>query len=112
MKAWLLIGLTVYWILFILLLTPLMSGNPFVGSYSINANTGNFTGIDPNTDIEDVTLFTAVGAVIGAIGNFFLFAFLGVTTSLSGIPQLLFSAWQIFITIITSVTLISMIYEG
>lgn len=115
MKAGLAIALCFYWILFILALSPVLDGNPlYDAGYYTTADTGNFTGIDPNTDIGDVTLFTAIGAVIGAIGNFFILAFLGI-----GLPfdlptwlQLMFTGWQVFISAVTAMTLISFIYEG
>lgn len=114
MKFTPLILLSAYWLVFFLLLSPALDGNPFSATYT---TTGNFTdaeGFDPSTEIESGGFFTGVIGIFTAAGRLFLLAVLGI-----GLPgdtptwfQVIFSSWQIFVSIATILAIVSIFWDG
>lgn len=108
-------GLTVvvvYWFIFTLLFSGVL-GSPLTGYSSdpiTDINSSGFT----SSEIDDGGFFTGIIGIATSLGRFFLLAVFGI-----GLPsdtpnyiQLIFSAWQVVVTIITIAIIISAFWDG
>lgn len=104
--------LTVYWLLFFLLLTPTLAGNPLTG-YTATGNFTDASGFDPASEISSGGFFTGIIGIFAAAGRLFLLAFLGIGLNIETPAwfQICFSSWQLFISIATILAILSLFWD-
>jgi hypothetical protein len=104
--------LSAYWLVFFLILTPTLAGNPFTG-YTTSGNFTDASGFDPNTEVSSGGFFSGVIGVFTAAARIFLLATLGIGLSIDTPTwfQICFSSWQLFISIATILCIISLFWD-
>ena len=98
-----------YWIFFTIIFSPLLTQNPLADNYNVNG-TFNMTGFT-ESEIEP-SIFSVIGAWFWTAFRFFCLALFGI-----GVPdlpiyiQLPFSLWQLFVSSVTVLAIISIFTE-
>jgi len=112
MKFPILIALGLYWT-FISLMFLVGAGsyngftdNGFSSDVDINAS-----GFD-DSEIDSGGFFTGLIGIFTAMGRFIGFVAFGITPVLTGTPQILFSAWETLLSILTIGFIISAFWDG
>jgi len=102
-----------YWTIWILICTvgTTDGSNAFAsGGYSVDGsiNSSGFSADEIDTGFS----FMSFIAVLGSIGRFVLLALFGITTALTGLPQVLFTAWSSMWTLFTIGFILDSIWSG
>lgn len=101
-----------YWSLFFIItgLTDSVTGNPLSTDYTTSGEL-NESGFSADDEVDSGGFFAVLG-VFTALGRFFAFALFGFTTVLTGLPQVLFTAWQSGWTLFTIGFLVDSVWSG
>lgn len=105
--------LIAYWTIWILVLTVGISdgSNPLsTAGYSTTATLNN-TGFS-SSEIDSGGFFTGAIGIFTAMGRFIGLALFGVTDVLTGLPQIIFSAWQTAVTLFSIGFIVSAFWNG
>ena len=116
-------ALILYWTSWILFLgvgstlAPDSFGNPMVDDgFSTNADF-NETGFDADTEIDQDTgglwgFFSGIAGVFVALGRGVALVAFGLTTSLTGLAQIIVSTWATAMTLFTIFFIITAFWDG
>lgn len=112
MKFGILIPIAIYYTLISLVfLVGAGSYNGFTDEgYTHNVDI-NATGFDAD-EVDSGGFFSGAIGIFTAMGRFVLFVAFGVTPILAGTSQILFSAWETLLTLITIAMIIAGFWDG
>lgn len=105
--------LIMYWTIWILIMTIGVSdgSNIFVNNNYNMTGQMNSSGFS-TSEIDTGGIFAFFDAIFTSLGRFIGLIFFGLTPALSGLSQLIVSAWNTAITLYTIAFIISSIWNG
>ena len=112
MKFTILIALVSYWsIISLMFLVGAGSYNGFRDDGFTQTGSINATGFE-SSEIDTGGFFSGVIGIFTAMGRFIAFVGFGITPVLEGTPQILFSAWETMILILSIAFIVSAFWDG